>query len=133
MGSVVADTHSIVWYLHGEARLSEKARGAMRASVRNGDPIFVASISLVELTYPVEKRRLPDSALNMLRVALTGSSFGFRLAPLDLLVADTLPQVRRDEVPDLPDRVIAATALALKLPLVTCDGRIRASGIQTIW
>ena len=133
MGSVVADTHSIVWYLHDDSKLSAKAVSAMDSALGGSDPIFVASISLVELTYLVEKRRLPDSALNMLRVALTGSSFGFRLAPLDLLVADTLPQVRRDEVPDPPDRVIAATALALKLPLVTCDGRIRASGIQTIW
>jgi len=29
--------------------------------------------------------------------------------------------------------VIAATALALGLPLVTRDGKIRAANIQTIW
>jgi PIN domain nuclease of toxin-antitoxin system len=33
----------------------------------------------------------------------------------------------------LPDRVIAATALAWSLPLITRDGKIRATGIQTIW
>ena len=31
------------------------------------------------------------------------------------------------------DRVIAATALALTLPLVTRDGKIQALGLQTIW
>jgi PIN domain nuclease of toxin-antitoxin system len=105
----------------------------MRATVQSGDPIFVASISLVELTYLVEKRRRPESALKMLRVALTGSSFGFKLAPLDLRVVDALQRVLRNEVPDLPDRVITATALALNLHLVRCDGRIRAASVRTIW
>jgi predicted nucleic acid-binding protein len=35
-------------------------------------------------------------------------------------------------VPDVPDRVISATALALGLPLVTANRQIRASGIETI-
>ena len=39
----------------------------------------------------------------------------------------------RQEVPDLPDRVIAATALQLSVPVVSRDGRIRASSVQTIW
>lgn len=133
MPSVVADTHSIVWFLHVDARLSVPARTAMRASVQTGDPIFVASISLVELTYLVEKGRLPGSALRALRAALADSSFGLRLAPLDLAVTDMLPQVPRGEIPDLPDRVIAATALALKLRLVTCNGKIRATSVPTIW
>ena len=33
----------------------------------------------------------------------------------------------------MPDRIIAATALSLNLPLVTRDGDIRASGVKTIW
>jgi predicted nucleic acid-binding protein len=38
------------------------------------------------------------------------------------------------EVPDMPDRIIAATALNLNLPLVTHDHKILATSvIQTIW
>jgi predicted nucleic acid-binding protein len=48
-------------------------------------------------------------------------------------VADALARIPRDQVPDLPDRVIAAAALALGLPLVTRDAKIRSSAIQTIW
>ncbi len=33
----------------------------------------------------------------------------------------------------MPDRIIAATALHLGLPLVTRDHRIRASSVTTIW
>jgi len=33
----------------------------------------------------------------------------------------------------MPDRIVAATALVLQLPLVSKDSRIRASEVQTIW
>ncbi len=55
------------------------------------------------------------------------------LVPLDRAVADALRRVPRNEVPDLPDRIIAATAVALAVPLVSHDSKIRASQIQTIW
>jgi len=55
------------------------------------------------------------------------------IAPLDWDVAITVRSIARADVPDLPDRVIAATAAALQLPLVTKDGRIRATNLETIW
>jgi PIN domain nuclease of toxin-antitoxin system len=58
---------------------------------------------------------------------------GFRLASLDLREVDATRQIPRSEVPDLPDRVIPATALALNLPLVTRDAKILAANTQTIW
>jgi len=36
-------------------------------------------------------------------------------------------------VPDMPDRIITATAFYLNLPLVSCDSKIQAANIQTIW
>jgi predicted nucleic acid-binding protein len=33
----------------------------------------------------------------------------------------------------MPDRIIAATALTLGLPLVTRDGALRQLDIETIW
>ena len=38
-----------------------------------------------------------------------------------------------DDVLDMPDRIIAATALALDLPVVTRDFKIRQSRIVSIW
>ncbi|HEY9853569.1 MAG TPA: hypothetical protein V6D28_29135 [Leptolyngbyaceae cyanobacterium] len=44
-----------------------------------------------------------------------------------------MAQIPRDIVPDKPDRIITATAFHLNLPLVSCDAKIQAANIQTIW
>jgi predicted nucleic acid-binding protein len=54
--------------------------------------------------------------------------------PIDLAISIAIREIDRDTVPDMPDRIIAATALHLNLPLVTRDRKIRAEGaIVTIW
>jgi len=42
-------------------------------------------------------------------------------------------QVSRAEVPDMPDRIIAATALHLGVPLISRDRRISLSAVATVW
>ncbi len=44
-----------------------------------------------------------------------------------------LRQVDRSQIPDLPDRIIAATALYLNVPVISRDRRIQLSSIDTIW
>lgn len=133
MAGVVVDTHSIVWFLSRDARLSTKAREALRSTIGRGEVISVPSICLVELTYLAEKGRLPELARNGLIAALDDPAVSCSLVPLDRAVADALRRVPRNEVPDLPDRIIAATAVALDAPLISRDARIRASQVQTIW
>lgn len=57
MPGLVVDTHAIIWYLAGDARLSAKAAGALDSATASGEFIHVPSICLVELTYLVEKGR----------------------------------------------------------------------------
>ncbi|MFN0170916.1 MAG: type II toxin-antitoxin system VapC family toxin [Bryobacteraceae bacterium] len=133
MASLVVDTHSVLWYIFRDARLSSAARDALHAVTEAGDPILVPSICIVEVTYLAEKGRIPVAALERLTFILQEPSPGFEVAPLNLGVAIVSRQIPRDVVPDLPDRVIAATALSLGLPLFTADRRIRSAGIQTIW
>ena len=87
----------------------------------------------MELTYLVEKGRLPVAARERLIHALDDPAVPCLLAPLDRTVADALEFVIRLEVPDLPDRIVAATAVSLRAPLISRDGKIRASHVQTIW
>lgn len=133
MASVVVDTHTIVWYLGGDSRLSRNATQALDNATTNGEPIYIPAICLVELTYLVEKGRLPAAARQRIMQAIDDPTTPCRLVPLDRIVVDALEHVDRALIPDLPDRVVAATAVALQTPLATRDGRVRASGIPTIW
>ena len=49
------------------------------------------------------------------------------------MAAEALRTIPGNDIPDMPDRIIAATALHLGLPLVTRDRRLQSAGIQTIW
>jgi PIN domain nuclease of toxin-antitoxin system len=133
MPAVAVDTHAIVWYLAGDARLSANAAAALVFATADGEPIFVPSICLVELTYLIEKGRVPAAARERLVQALDDPATPCRLVALDRAVADALQTVSRAEVPDFPDRIVTATAVALGVPLVSRDGRIRASSVETIW
>jgi PIN domain nuclease of toxin-antitoxin system len=133
MPGVAVDTHTIVWYLSGDPRLPTNAANALDSATVAGERIHVPSVCLVELTYLVEKSRLPVAARDRLIQALDDPTTPCVLAPLDRTVADALVFVSRSEVPDLPDRIVTATAAALRVPLIRRDRKIRASQIQTIW
>jgi len=133
MAAVVADTHSAIWYLANDPKLSGAAPKALDGASAAGDPILIPSISLVELTYLVEKGRVPAEARKRLVDALAQPDGPYELAPLDGRVAAAVELIDRSVVPDMPDRIIAATALSSGADLVSRDGKIRASQVQTIW
>ncbi len=88
MPSVVVDTHSVVWYLAGSPALSKNAEAALDEASAEGHPIYVPSICLVELTYLIEKARLPAAAREILIAAPDDPNGPYALAALNRRVAD---------------------------------------------
>ncbi len=131
--SALLDTHTVLWYLENSKELSAFARTTIEDAIRDARDVHVSAISVIETVYLVERKKLPATALQRLRQALSDPSAGLTIAPVDAFVADALENVPRSVVPDMPDRIIAATALHLNLPLVTRDRRLQSAGIQTIW
>lgn len=129
----VADTHAALWYLMKNQRLSATARSFMDDAAAAGHEIAQSPISLAEIVYLVEKGRLPISAYEDLRTALIDPDYVIDEAPFNAGVVEALRQVSRAEVPDMPDRIIAATGLYLGVPVISRDGRIRASNVKTVW
>ena len=84
-------------------------------------------------TFDDRRNRLPASAFDDLRTALRNSKHVLEEAPVTVDVVRAMRQIPRDAVPDMPDRIIAATAVYLSVPLISRDGRIRASNVQTVW
>lgn len=133
MSGLVADTHAAVWYVVQPARLSPAARAAFKQTAMDGDSIYVSAISIVEVCYLVEKGKLSATVLQRLVDALADIDSALVVFPVEFDVAIALQQIPRIAVPDMPDRIIAATALLLNLPLVTRDRKIQAAGLPTIW
>ena len=133
MTDYVADTHALIWYLENSPRLGAQARAAFEACDRGEICIFVPTICLVEIVYLMEKGRISPDMKSMLEEELKSGESGLVLVDLNADVADQTANVVRDDIPDLPDRVIAATALALNLPLISRDRKIVLSGLETVW
>jgi len=131
---MVIDTHVLFWWLTDPAALSSNA-GRFMENCQAGDRHCVLSgVSLWELELKRRKGRLPLATpvrfllpklrqLDFLRMEETGVELW--------LVAAELDWSHRDPA----DRVIAATALRLKLPVLTKDGRFHAadSPVEAVW
>ena len=131
--SAVLDTHAALWYLLDTKNLSPTAAALIDEAARNGSPAYLSAISLVEVIYLVERGRLPFDASERLRKELHSEQPAFRIVHLDTAIAEAVSLIPRAAVPDMPDRIIAATAVHLNLPLVTRDRRLQAAGIRTVW
>jgi PIN domain nuclease of toxin-antitoxin system len=129
----VADTHAAIWFLYGDRRLSQVAKDFFDKATGARQRIALLPISLAEVVYLVEKNRLPDSAFEDLQAALDNPYHVLQEAPLTVAVMNAMRQVSRAAIPDMPDRIVAATAVFLCVPLITRDGRILASTVLTIW
>lgn len=105
----------------------------IETTARNSDEIGVSTITLVETIYLIEKQKVPADTLPRMAAALRTPKGVFVEVPLDLDIAETLARVDRSLVPDMPDRIVAAAALHLKVPVISRDGKITVSGVTTIW
>jgi PIN domain nuclease of toxin-antitoxin system len=133
MSAIVIDTHVLIWYLFEPEKLSFLARDAIETTLDFAHPVYISAISIVEIIYLMEKGRISLATLTAVQQVLNDEQFSFVIAPLDEYVAFALQHIDRQTIPDMPDRIIAATALARNLPLVTCDGKIRSHKLHTIW
>jgi PIN domain nuclease of toxin-antitoxin system len=129
----VADTHAALWYLFDDKRLSRDAGEFMDRAAATRAVIALSTISLAEVVYLVEKNRLPLSAYDDLKRALDDSRHVPKEEPVTMEIIDAMRRVPREQVPDMPDRIVAATAIYFGVPVISRDGRIRSSDVQTIW
>jgi PIN domain nuclease of toxin-antitoxin system len=129
----VLDTHAAIWYLLDTKNLSQAVFSLIDGAAASGVPTYISAVSLVEVVYLVERGRIAADAFERFVRELGQDNPAFRIFPLDYNVAGALRSIPRDVVPDMPDRIIAATAFHVGLPLVTRDRRLQAAGIQTIW
>jgi PIN domain nuclease of toxin-antitoxin system len=133
MLKAIIDTHAIIWYVFNNARLSPTAGTFIDDTILQGDRLGLATISLVEMVYLIEKQKIPATTIDIITQLIHDPSRGIDLVLLDEAITQSLATIPRSAVPDMPDRIIAATALRLGIPVISRDGKIQLSQVPTIW
>lgn len=131
--AVVVDTHTLVWYVDGDARLSAAARGTLDAATEADMPIIVSPISLLEVSYLADRGKVAAGTVERLRDVVDVPDSAFELYPIDLAVI-----LAAIDAPwrggDPSDRILVGTATTLEIPLVTADEHLRGSEyVNTVW
>lgn len=133
MSQYVTDTHSIIWYLSQPRKLSTKARRVFQQADQGQAQILIPSIVLVEVIFIGDRRRIPASLVNGLFNIDEGNNANYRIAPLSKAVAVVVRDFGPAAIPEMADRIIAATARHLNLPLLTSDSVIINSGLVKVY
>jgi PIN domain nuclease of toxin-antitoxin system len=131
----ILDTHALVWFVEGNKRLSESAKGILTAT---NSQMVLPLIALAEAALIIERGRttITDMSKFLTRVYADTRIEIFPLT-LDVFERSLTPEGLR--IPELHDRFIVSTGLHLQdlgetVAIVTKDQAITDAGVlSTIW
>lgn len=126
---VLLDTNALIWAALSRASLSRKA-ATLIADPAN--EILVSAASAWEIATKVRIGKLPQAVALEARFIEAMNESGYTLLSIDTetaLRAARFVSVHRDPF----DRVIAAHALALDIPIISIDAKLDAFAIRRIW
>ncbi len=130
MANYIADTHSLLWYLTDDNRLSKDANLIFEETEKGEHLIIVPTIVLVESLDVIEKKRVTydfDLVLQSIE-----DNENYIIWDLDLEVVNQMIKIKN--VRELHDRIIVAVAKLCDAGLITKDGEItEAKEVNTRW
>jgi PIN domain nuclease of toxin-antitoxin system len=129
---ILLDSHVIIWMFGEEHRLSGKAREAILRARSTGETLAYSPVSLYEIAYAGQRKRLPlVSTVKELTAGIESELESVSLSNEIVLYAAQIPAPFHG---DSIDRFIVATAVVMDCPLVTHDGKIREANLcKLIW
>ena len=129
MSQYVTDTMAIVSYL-SKRRLPPSVKQLFQSADVGLSSILIPAIVAVEVGYLSGKGRIDVSLVDLKQHIDQYATY--QLQPLTLEIIET--SLLMTDIPELHDRLIAATARFMNLPLITNDPLIQASApLQTVW
>lgn len=125
---LLLDTHSLIWFLNGDEKLSDKAKSVIEDS-SNSKIVSIASIWEIAIKISLDKFRFPQGFKHFLDLV---EDNGFEVLPITFehaLELSTLEFIHRDPF----DRLLIAQCKSDNLVVVTKDDNIKRYKIKTIW
>lgn len=127
---IVLDTHAWIWWTNESTNLSIKALDAINGT----DSIGIPAISCWELAMLVSKGRIGLSMDVQIWIDLALQQPKVKLLPLTPAIAVLSTRLPGDFHGDPSDRLIVASSLVHKAPLVSKDEKIQNwQYLQVIW
>jgi PIN domain nuclease of toxin-antitoxin system len=126
----LADTVAIVRHLRNHPALGMEARQILRDADAGLNRVYLSAITLMEILYLSEAGRIDVSLTELISTVSTSRNYVIVPVDSDILLA----AVSIDDVPELHDRIIVATAKYLDVSILTGDQVIvKSRHIQTCW
>jgi PIN domain nuclease of toxin-antitoxin system len=129
----VTDTHALIWAVEGKSkRLGKQARRLFERADEGKCAIYIPTQALVELGEACHSSlvRLDLPFEEWARAAFASGKYHEAQLTAEIVYAAQ----RLYSIPERGDRLIAATAIVLDLPLITRDPEIQsAAGVECIW
>jgi len=126
----VVDTHSLVWFLSEDSKLSHKAKEVFEKVERGEETMIIPTIVLAELLYICEKKRVRDTFFDIIDRIAKGANY----IPYDLNIEIILKCKNLTKITEMHDKIVTATAQLLKAVVITKDEEIKSSGyVETLW
>ena len=126
----LADTVAIVRHLHSHPALGREAARVLQEADQGSHKVYISAITLMEVLYLSEAGKVDLPLADL--IDTVSRSRNYEVVPVDTDVI--LAAVGIDDVPELHDRIIVATANHLGVPILTGDTVIAGSlHVQTLW
>jgi PIN domain nuclease of toxin-antitoxin system len=126
---LLLDTHTLLWWLDGDRRMSKRARALVG---RDTNEVFVSAASAWEITTKWRLGKLPGAADVAADVAGAVASQVFLPLSITLAHAQLAGQLTTNHR-DPFDRMLAAQALVEGLPIVSNDEAFDLFGVIRLW
>lgn len=126
---VLVDTHSFIWALLQDHRLSARAKNILRDAENE---LVFSLVSLWEIAIKIKLGKLNTLGSSVAYIRDEMNAYGMEMLPIryeHILQLEALPPHHSEPF----DRLLIAQAITESLPILTNDAKMREYPVKVLW